>query len=190
MLIDAIDNKKNSLLIHGDMWLKEGECLNIYGDADCGKTTMCFEIVKNNPNKLCLYADTEPLTPHYRETLNKLAKKVYITNATKLQNITGYIMKLPVDFVVIDSVTALQYITDKKIIEDFFKAVEMKKINAILVSQLREYQNKEYFENEKVLNFYSYRLKVEKKDKDFVFNGNKIETISIWNYSLQKKSNE
>jgi len=36
------------------------------------------------------------------------------------------------------------------------------------------------------LNFYSYRLKVEKKDKDFVFNGNKIETISIWNYSLQK----
>ena len=77
---EAIEEPKQTIKIINDIILKEGDIVNIYGEPYCGKTSTCFYVVKQNPDKKILYVQAEQLTAHYEQKLNQLSKNVFIAN--------------------------------------------------------------------------------------------------------------
>ena len=176
------EDEEDKIKIFGNSSLDAGECLNIYGDQYVGKTTLCFYIIKNNPNKNVVYVASEVLDPLYRTKLRELTNnKVYILDCFNVESLVKIIEEVPTEIVVIDSLTAMNYIADKKDLEKLFGIISQKKIHLILVSQIRSFKGKEYYEHKKILDFFSYKIKVEKKLDCMVLDKKeKIPFSDIW----------
>jgi len=176
------EDEENKIKIFGNNFLDAGECLNIYGDQYVGKTTLCFYIIKNNPNKNVVYVASEVLDPLYRTKLRELTNnKVYILDCFNVESLVKIIEEVPTDIVIVDSLTAMNYITNKKDLEKLFDVINKKRIHLILVSQIRSFDGKEYYEHKKILDFFSFKTKVEKKlDWIVLDNKEKIPFSDVW----------
>lgn len=172
--------KKDSIKLYADFYLKQGESLNIYGDSYVGKTTFCFYVIKRNKEKKIAYVASEPLDPCYRNKLESLAKHIYELPCINIKRIKELISEIPMDLIIIDSLTALEYIEQKKDLADFFKTIEDKNINSIVVSQIRNYKEKKSYEHSKLLNFCAYKAEIKKHDGFFIVDSNKIDFNEIW----------
>jgi len=173
--------KESKIKIVDDLYLRGGECINLYGDQYVGKTSFCFYVVKNNPKKKVIYVDTEILTPLYRDKLNSLSDNVYILKCSNIKSLKTLLKDLNADLIIVDSITAMNYIENKKEISDLFDFVEENKLNLILISQIREFNDKQYYEHKKLLDFFSYRIKTEKyEDSISLDNKYKINFNEIW----------
>ena len=184
MFLNIINKSKKTLKIINDIHLKEGEILNIYGEPYSGKTSLCFYIMKKNINKNCLFVASEILDFNYLDILADIFKKnkmdLYITNVSELWLIIDFIKEMPIDYVIIDSITAVK-IDDKKTIEKLYDIIQKKKINAIIVSQTRNYKGKISYGNSKLINFYSYKIKVEKNNDKLILNNKySLDLNKIW----------
>jgi RecA/RadA recombinase len=187
-LIQKFKSKK-TLRITNNMQLREGEIVNIYGNPYVGKTTFCFYIVKQNLNKKCLYVASEELNETYKNVLKEINSNVFISYSKKLKNINNFVSVLPIDYVIIDSITALEYIENQKVIDEFFNIIITKKLNAIIVSQMKNYGNKETYEHNKLINFACYKLKIEKNNDQIILNGkNKIDFKEVWSNESRKNN--
>lgn len=161
--------------------LKQGESVHIYGEPFVGKTTMCFYIIKQNPEKTVVYVNSENLSPKYTRKLKTLSNNVYILNCFNIDWLLSMLEQLRFDFVVIDSLTAMNYIENKKKLAELFDIVIEKKMNMVLVSQVRENKGRKYYEHRKLLNFMSYQIDIHKDGPDMVLNGeHRIEFEEIW----------
>lgn len=167
--------------ITNNIFLKKGESLNIFGDSYVGKTTMCFYIIKQNPEKSVVYVNSEHLSPKYRKKLITLAKDIYILDCFNIDWLVSMLEQLKFDIVVIDSLTAMNYIENKKKLSELFDIITEKKINMILVSQIREYKGRKYYEHRKLLNFFSYKMHITKNKKEMILDDKiKIKFDEIW----------
>ena len=184
MVFDFLDEKiDKAIKIYDDNFLSSGECLNIYGDYYSGKTSLCFNIIKNNTDKKIIYLVSEILDPIYLNRLYELSvnDNIYLLHCINIKSLINILNKTPVEIVIIDSLTAMDYIEEKKDIEKLFKIIRNKNINLIMVSQIREYNNQQFYEHKKILDFFSFKVKVEKNDDYIVLNGNnKIKLKEIW----------
>lgn len=184
--LDFLFPKKKTFVPYGDMWLHEGESLNIYGDALSGKTTICLHIIKQfntaNIDRQIAYVRSEPVDGKYFEKLKQLDKNnINLIETHDISHVSDMIKKINFGLVIIDSLTALKYIDLKKEIDTFFKIVEEKKMNAIVVSQGRYYYDKETYEHKKILDFYAFKVKIEKHDEKLILNNNSSIKISdVW----------
>jgi ABC-type dipeptide/oligopeptide/nickel transport system ATPase subunit len=177
-----IISNKDSIQIYDDNYLKESECINIYGEDYCGKTSLCFYIIKQNHDKKIAYVCSENIDEIYKNKLHELSNNVYLVHCNKIHELKTILEIMPMDLVIIDSITAMAYIDDNKDIEQLFNLINEKKMNMIIISQSRNYNGKEYFEHHKILNFFSQRIKVEKDKEYLILNQmKKINLNEIWN---------
>jgi predicted ATP-dependent serine protease len=180
--LDFIITNKSSIKIYEDNYLKESEIINIYGEDYCGKTSLCFYIIKQNPDKKIAYVCSENIDNIYIKKLQELSNNVYLTRCNEINELRKILEIMPIDLVIVDSLTAMAYIDNSKDIEQLFNLINNKKMNMIVVSQSRKYEGKEYFEHYKILNFFGQRIKVEKQDEYLILNQNKkININEIWN---------
>jgi predicted ATP-dependent serine protease len=179
---DFITMNNNSIKLYDDYYLKESECINIYGEDYSGKTSLCFYIIKQNPDKKIAYVCSENLDNMYKNKLHELSNNVYLTHCNEVKRLIKILDIMPIELVIVDSITAMAYIDNNKDIELLFNLINDKNINMIIVSQSRKYEGKEYFEHYKILNFFSQRIKVEKQEEYLILNQNKkINFNEIWN---------
>jgi ABC-type dipeptide/oligopeptide/nickel transport system ATPase component len=180
-LIKLFNSSKKTLKIYEHKWIKEGEAINIVGEPYCGKTTTCFYIIKNNSIKNVIYIASETLDKNYKHVLHKICNSIYLLNMFDLRRINEIIEQMPIELVVIDSLTALRDMKSLKDLEKLFTIIQEKRINIIVVSQVRGFDDKIFYENKKILDFFSFRLNVEKQEDCFVLEKIiKIRYDEIW----------
>ena len=176
--LDFIIKKENFIKLYDDNYLKKSECINIYGEDYSGKTTLCLYIIKQNSNVKIAYICSENIDNMYINKIHELSNNVYLVHCNEINQLKKIIEIMPIDLVIIDSITAMSYIDNSKDIELLFNLIDDKKMNMIIVSQSRNYDGKEYFEHYKILNFFGQRIKVEKQDEYLILNKNKKIKIS------------
>jgi hypothetical protein len=157
-------DKSKSLKILNDVYLKQGEILNIYGEPYVGKTLFTYYIINNNIDKIILLFDTEnSLYP----ILEKMGKKIHIIySLTNDLNIIKNIIKTSldiVDYFIIDSITAtdLENNDKRSTLMQIFNLVQTANKNLILVSQVRGLDKRIFYENKRLLNFMAYKAEVK-----------------------------
>lgn len=156
-------HQQDTIKIFDDVFLKEGEMLNIYGDSYVGKTLTCYYIIHNNPNKAAMYVDSEnSLYP----TLEEIAKKTPIcySMTSDLGMISSMIQTYSdkIDYFIIDSVTALDVENEEKryALLRIFGMIENTKKNLIMVSQER-WNGRMFYENKKFMDYFAYKAEVK-----------------------------
>jgi predicted ATP-dependent serine protease len=177
--INKIVNK--GIKIIDGVYLKQGESVHIYGEPFVGKTTMCFYIIKQNPEKSVVYVNSENLSPKYTRKLKTLSNNVYILNCFNIDWLLSILEQLHFDYLIVDSLTAMNYIANKKKLAELFDIVIDKKMNMVLVSQVRENKGRKYYEHRKLLNFMSYRIDIRKEGTEMILNDeHAIDFDEIW----------
>jgi archaellum biogenesis ATPase FlaH len=180
--LDFVTNKNNSIKLYDDNYLKESEIVNIYGEDYSGKTSLCFYIIGQNPDKKIAYVCSENIDRMYTDKLRELSNNVYMVHCNEINQLKKILEIMPIDLVIVDSLTAMAYIDNSKDIEQLFNLINDKNMNMIVVSQSRKYEGNEYFEHYKILNYFGQRIKVEKQDEHLILNQNKkINLNKIWN---------
>jgi len=178
---DAI---KRKIKLYDNIYLEEGESAHIYGEPYCGKTTLCFNIIKNNPHKKIAYVQSEKLEQRYLQKLYTLSKYVYLVdlNCSRTLSLPQILQLIPIDVIIVDSITALYAADDNDMIAQLLNTITTKNIFAVYVSQMREFNKKEFYEHQKTLNYFARRIKVEKVNDYMILNKkHKIKFDSIWN---------
>lgn len=142
--------------------LVEGDIVNLFGEDYTGKTKMCYDIIENNIEKAVLYIDTENSMYPRLEELGKKTAILY-SNFNKMSDIKKIILTsiVPIDYVIIDSLTAVElekYSTD---LLDLFNVIKKNNKNLILVSQVRSYKDQVSYGFKKLLNFYAYNFEIK-----------------------------
>jgi KaiC/GvpD/RAD55 family RecA-like ATPase len=150
--------------IYDNITLKGGEMVNIYGEPFSGKTPLCYWIINNNPDKTVFYFDTECSPYPFLEKTGKNIPIVY-SNAKEIEKIVDIIIRSIdlLDYIVIDSLTGVILEAHEKRLLDMISVIKKSKKNLVVVSQLREYNQKKFYEHKKLLNFFSYKAEVKRE---------------------------
>jgi hypothetical protein len=158
-------DKSKSLKIFDDVYLRQGEILNIYGEPYVGKTLFTYYIINNNINKSFMLFDTENSLYPMLEEISKKVPVIY-SLINDLKNIKYMIWNFidKVDCFIIDSITATDVDNDIKqnILIDIFNIVEKNNKNLIMVSQNRQNcKGQMFYEDKKIIDFMSYKAEVK-----------------------------
>jgi len=150
--------------------LNVGEIVNIYGEPYVGKTSSAFYILGQNSELSFLYFATEPFDKPYKEALLKKNKKIYFSELKDLKAILNSIKMMKVN-VVIDSLNGIIYEEDNdKVLAEIFETIVKFDLNMIVISQIKNYDREEWYDSKKILDFYAYKIKVEKNGDYFDLN--------------------
>ena len=162
--------------------LNVGEIVNIYGEPYVGKTSSAFYILGQNPEIPFLYFATESFDQPYKDALLKRNKKIYFSKLKDLKAILNSIKMMKIN-VVIDSLNGITYEEDNdKILAEVFETVVNFDLNMIVVSQIKNYNREEWYDSKRILDFFAYKIKVEKKGDYFDLNKEcPIAFKEIWN---------
>jgi len=180
--LDFVGKNNKSLRIYNNIYLREGESINIYGAQYVGKTSFCFYIIKNNSNKKIVYFASEILDKLYKKKLETIQENIYLVNNTNIKDTIDIINEINPELIIIDSLTAMQYISEKNNLSRLFNLVDEKRMNLVLVSQIRNYEGKEYYEHKKILDYFAYKINIETDGKHMILNKEyKIKYNEIWN---------
>src|ERR1017187_5793449 len=142
-LIDTIE-------VFDNVYIKQGDIVNVFGDAYVGKTLFCYNIIKHNFDKTVLYIDTE--NSKY-DLLDKLGEHIGIgyMQVNEIDNIIKIIndsIEL-IDYFIIDSLTATDIEKNGNKLAELFDIIKNNNSNLIIVSQQREYKDVLFYENKK-----------------------------------------
>ena len=99
----------------------------------------------------------------YKDALLKKNRKIYYSEFKDLKTILANIKLLKMN-VVIDSLNGITYEEDNdKVLAEIFEVVVKFDLNMIVISQVKNYDREEWYDSKKILDFYAYKIKVEKK---------------------------
>jgi KaiC/GvpD/RAD55 family RecA-like ATPase len=168
-------DKSKSLKIFDDVYLKQGEILNIYGEPYVGKTLFTYYIINNNVNKSVMLFDTENSLYPMLEEISKKVPVIY-SLINDLKNIKYMIWNFidRIDYFIIDSITATDVVSDnikQNILIDIIDIIEKNNKNLIMVSQNRQNtKGQMFYEDKKVLDFMSYKAEVKEVENGCIIN--------------------
>lgn len=173
--LDILHTPKDTLDIFNGITLKEGDIVNIYGESFVGKTLFCYWVMHNNQTKTVAYFDTES-SPY--DVINKMIGEIPIlyTVNNDLDKILDIIQSTIdiCDYYVIDSFTATDFEQRKKTLLQICNVVKKNNKNLLLVSQIREYDGKQYYEYKKFLDFCSFKANITEISGESFMNGEYI----------------